>query len=295
MERIFVVGAGFMGSGIAQVCAQAGYPTHLMDVDPKALEKARSGIEWSVEKLWTKDLLKDRPEIILKRIQFEQELANAGKADWVIEAALEVADLKQKIFREMDRLLPQETILATNTSSVPITLISQAVNHPERVLGLHFFGPVPMMKLVEVVKGEKTSPQVIERSMTFVRSLGKVPILVKKDVPGFVMNRIFAAALRESMDLVTQGVVSLDDLDLGMRLGYGWTAGPFEITDNAGLDTWVLIEQALKAFGEEHLVSRSGLLERMVKRGRLGRKVGKGFYRYSEDNKRLLFEKEDEV
>jgi 3-hydroxybutyryl-CoA dehydrogenase len=194
MESVFVVGAGFMGSGIAQVCAQAGYPTHLMDVDAKALERAMSGIQWSLDKLSKKGLLKDSSQSILKRIRFEQGLSSADKVDWVIEAALERADLKQEIFRDLDRLARPGTILATNTSSIPLSLITQGVHHQDRVLGLHFFGPVPLMNLVEVVKGKKTSTEVIERSMTFVRSLGKTPVLVKQDTPGFVMNRIFAAA-----------------------------------------------------------------------------------------------------
>jgi 3-hydroxyacyl-CoA dehydrogenase len=207
---------------------------------------------------------------------------------WVIEAASEEADLKQRIFRELDHLAPQETILATNTSSIPISLIAQAVHCPERLLGLHFFGPVPIMTLVEVVKGEKTSNEVIERSLTFVRSLGKTPVLIQKDIPGFVMNRIFAAALREALELVEQGVVTLEDVDVGMRLGFGWNAGPFEIIDNAGLDTWVLIHQAFKILGEDRLVPTSDLLEKMVKEGRIGRKVGKGFYRYSKEGKRVF-------
>ena len=155
------------------------------------------------------------------------------------------------------------------------------------MLGLHFFGPVPLMGLVEVIQGKKTSQEVVEESVAFIRSLGKTPVLVKKDVPGFVMNRIFAAALREAIDLVEQGVVSLSDVDAGMRLGYGWKAGPFEIVDNAGLDTWALIERALGALGEDYLVPRSDLLERMVKEGRPGKKAGKGFYLYSEGGKRL--------
>ncbi len=287
MESVFVVGAGFMGSGIAQVCAQAGYPTHLMDVDAKALERAMSGIQWSLDKLSKKGLLKDSSQSILKRIRFEQGLSSADKVDWVIEAALERADLKQEIFRDLDRLARPGTILATNTSSIPLSLITQGVHHQDRVLGLHFFGPVPLMNLVEVVKGEKTSPEVIGRSMTFVRSFGKTPVLVKQDIPGFVMNRIFAAAFREAIDLVAQGVMSLEDVDEGMRLGYGWNAGPFEILDNAGLDTWVLIHQAFKTLGEDRLVPTSDLLEKRVKEGHLGRKVGEGFYRYSKEGKRV--------
>ena len=166
MESVLIVGAGFMGSGIAQVCAQAGYPTHLTDVDSKALERAMDDIQWSLGKLSKKGLLKDSAESILKRILFEQGLGSADKVDWIIEAALERADLKQEIFWDLDRLARPETILATNTSSIPLRLIAQAVHHQERVLGLHFFGPVPLMNLVEVVKAEKTLPEVIERSMT---------------------------------------------------------------------------------------------------------------------------------
>jgi 3-hydroxybutyryl-CoA dehydrogenase len=214
-------------------------------------------------------------------------LKSAADANWVIEAALEVEDLKHEIFQELDRVAPLKTPLASNTSSIPITQIAMATQHPERVVGLHFFGPVPLMGLVEVVKGKKTSLEVFERGVAFVRSLGKTPVRVQRDIPCFVMNRIFSAAFREAVDLVSQGVVSPEDVDVGMRLGYGWNAGPFEIADNAGLDTYVLIGQSMKASGEESLVSNSGLIERMVEEGRLGRKAGKGFYRYTPEGKRL--------
>ncbi|MBM3118357.1 MAG: 3-hydroxyacyl-CoA dehydrogenase family protein [Chloroflexi bacterium] len=290
MENVLVVGAGFMGAGIGQVCAQAGYEVQLMDIKPAALDKAMAEIKWSLDKLGSKGLLKDLPQKIFERISPEQDLSSASKASWVIEAALEIEDLKKQIFQELDRLASPKTPLATNTSTIPITRLAQAAKHPERVLGLHFFGPVPLMGLVEVIKGEKTSPAVFEQGVAFVKSLGKTPVRVQRDIPSFVMNRIFSAAFREAVDLVAEGITTPEDVDIGMRLGYGWNAGPFEIADNAGLDTYALIGQTMKALGEEKLMPRSDLIERMVKEGRLGRKVGKGFYRYTPEGKRLPWE-----
>jgi 3-hydroxyacyl-CoA dehydrogenase len=287
MEYILVIGAGFMGSGIAQVCAQAGYTVHLMDIKREALNKALSEIHWSVEKLYTKGIIREPPQKVLERITLEEDLKSAAHVNWVIEAAMEVEDLKHEIFQDLDRRAPIKTPLASTTSSIPITKIAMATQHPERVVGLHFFGPVPLMDLVEVVKGKKTSPEVFERGVAFVQSLGKTPVRVERDIPCFVMNRIFSAAFREAVDLVSQGVVSSEDVDVGMRLGYGWSVGPFEIADMVGLDTCVLINQSMKALGEESLVSSSGLIETMVKEGRLGRKARKGFYRYTPEGKRL--------
>ena len=293
MKHVLVVGAGFMGSGIAQVCAQAGYRVHLMDVKREALDRSIGEIHWSVDKLSTKGIIKESPQTVLERITTVEDLKSAKDVSWVIEAALEVEDLKHEIFQELDRLAPVETPLATNTSSIPITRIAQPTKHPERILGLHFFGPVPLMGVVEVVKGEKTSLEVFEGGVAFVRSLEKTPIRVQRDIPCFVMNRIFSAALKEAVDLVAQGVVSPEDVDVGMRLGYGWNAGPFEIADNAGLDTCALVAHSMKALGEEGLVSHSGLIERMVEEGRLGRKVRKGFYQYTPEGKRLSCEIRD--
>ncbi len=287
MQNVLIVGAGFMGSGIAQVCAQTGHRVHLMDVKPEALEKAIRKIHWSLKKLFTKGTIPESPETVLGRIATAVDLKNATSADWVIECALEIAELKYDIFQELDRLAPVETPLATNTSSIPITRIAKATRNPERVLGLHFFGPVPLMGLVEVIKGEKTSLEVFEQGVDFVRSLGKTPVRVQRDIPGFVMNRIFSAAFSEAVDLVAQGVVSVEDVDTGMRLGYGWNVGPFEIADNAGLDTFLLVTEFMKSVDEEHLFPNSELIEEMVKQGRLGRKTGKGFYGYTAEGKRL--------
>ena len=290
MESVLVIGAGFMGSGIGQVCAQSGYQVHLMDIKDTALNKAVSEIKWSLNKLESKGLLKETTQKIIERVIPERDISSAAKVSWVIEAALEIEDLKKQIFQELDRLTPPRTPLATNTSTIPIKRIAEATQHPERVLGLHFFGPVPIMGLVEVIKSEKTSSTIFEQGMAFVKSLGKTPVQVHRDIPGFIMNRIFSAAFREALDLVAEGATTPEDVDTGMRLGYGWKAGPFEIADNAGLDTYALIAQTMKSLGEENLLPRSNMIEQLIKDGRLGRKVRKGFYRYTPDGKRLPWE-----
>lgn len=291
MKKILVVGAGFMGSGIAQVSAQAGYLVHLMDIQPELTDMALKEIERSLKKFEGKGLLGESPQKVLGRIFPEKDLSTASEADWVIEAVFEDEQLKRQIFNELDKISNPKTPLATNTSSIPISHLAENTRHPERVMGLHFFGPVPLMKLVEVVKGEKTSQEIFEQGVAFVQSLGKTPIRVLRDIPCFVMNRIFSAALREAIDLVDQGVVSPEDVDIGMRLGYGWNAGPFEIADNAGLDTVVRITQTMRTLGVDYLTPRSNLIEQMVAQGHLGRKAGRGFYRYSPEGKRLPLEK----
>ncbi len=288
MDRVLVVGAGFMGSGIAQVCAQAGYQVHLMDTETAITDKALQEIHWSVEKLTAKGIVQEPVAQVMARITTTTDLSSAAMVDWVIEAVWEEYELKRQIFQELDRIARPETLLATNTSSIPITQLAAVTRRPERVLGLHFFGPVPLMRSVEVVKGNKTCTRVFERGVAFVQALGKTPVRVRKDIPGFVMNRIFAAALREAVDLVDQGIVSPEDVDTGMRLGYGWNVGPFEIADNAGLDTIIRVDKSIRALGAAHLATTSDLIERMVAQGYLGRKSGKGFYDYTPDGKRVL-------
>jgi 3-hydroxybutyryl-CoA dehydrogenase len=290
MTTVLVIGAGFMGSGIAQVCAQTGYRVILMDVNKEALEKAVRGIKWSLEKFFSKGFLKEAPGSCMDRITIVTDLNSAAEADWVIEAAFEDEDLKKEIFEELDRLAPSHIPLATNTSSIPISRLAEITRMPKRVLGLHFFGPVPFMGLVEVVKGRQTSSEIFEQGIQFVKSLGKTPVRVQKDLPGFVMNRIFSAAFRECVELVSDGIVTPEDIDLGMRLGYGWNIGPFEIADNAGLDTFVRVGESMLALGEDHLVAKSDLIKKMVAEGRLGKKVGQGFYRYSKDGKKVSWD-----
>jgi 3-hydroxybutyryl-CoA dehydrogenase len=286
MQRVLVVGAGFMGAGIAQVCAQKGLTVTLNDLSQEALDRAMEGMAVSLAKLHAKGLVSDAPDQISYRVTTSTGLDAAAKADWIIEAAYEELELKLELFAELGRLSQAGTPLASNTSSIPIGQLAQAAGRPERVLGLHFFGPVPLMGLVEVVKAPQTSEEIFERGADFVRCLGKTPVKVGRDIPGFVMNRVFAAAMREASDLVAEGVVTPEDVDIGMKLGYGWNAGPFEIADNAGLDTIARINVFLRSMNEVGLVPRHDLIERMVKEGRLGRKAGKGFYDYDAEGKR---------
>ena len=286
-KHIVVIGAGFMGAGIAQVCAQSGYTVHLVDINQSVLDKAMSGMRLSLEKLSGKGVIHETVDTIISRISIDMDMAAADRADWIIEAAPEIEDLKKEMFQELDRLAPAHTILATNTSTIPVSRLADVTGRPDKFLGLHFFGPVPLMKLVEVVKGKKTSKDGFENGVAFIKTLGKTPVKVHHDIPGFVMNRIFLAAFSQALDLVSDGVVEPEDADIGMKLGYGWKADPFEIADNAGIDTFALINRSFKFLGESGMCPRSNLLAQMVSDGRLGRKCGKGFYDYSEDGKRI--------
>ena len=287
MEKVMVIGAGFMGSGIAQVCAQSGKSVLLSDVSREALETAVKSIKRSLDRLYQKGALAAAVSEVMDRIAPVLEMKPVAQADWIIEAVVEDLDLKRELFRKIDMLAPPGAVLASNTSSIPITLLAEATNRPQDVLGLHFFGPVPLMGLVEVVKGNKTSDAVFEKGLSFVRSLGKRPVRVKSDIPGFVMNRIFTAAFREALDLVERGVASPEDIDIGMKEGYGWRAGPFEIADNAGIDTIDMISKAMERLGEGHLSPKGSLIRRMAAQGMLGRKAGKGFYDYDAEGRRI--------
>jgi len=293
MESVLVIGAGYMGTGIAQVCAQAGYQVHLMDVKPEALKRAEDEVQWSLQNLHSKGKLSENPGAVLERVKTEDNMKSAATATWVIETAFEIESLKKDIFEELDRLALPETPLASNTSTIPIHRIAKATKHPERVLGLHFFPPVPLMGLIEVIKGKDTSDQIFERGVDFGRSVGKRPIRVLKDIPGFVMNRIWISLIREAVDLVAEGIATPDDVDVGMQLGFGFKRGPFEMADHAGVDTYALGARSMKALGAKYLAPRSDLLDRMVKEGRLGKKVGKGFYRYTADGKRMLWDEKE--
>jgi 3-hydroxybutyryl-CoA dehydrogenase len=290
MDSVLVIGAGFMGGGIAQVCAQGGYTVYLQDMNAEALEKTMSTVKWSVEKLASKGRIKDDAVTVLSRINVVKDLSITPACQWIIEAVFEDEKLKKDLFKKLDGECPVGTIIASNTSSIPITRLASDTKHPERVVGLHFFGPVPMMKLVEVIKGDRTSEAVFKKSVDFVNSINQYPVKVMKDIPGFIMNRISGAAFREALSLVEKGVATVEDVDKGMHYGFNWNIGPFEIADNAGIDTYVRVGEAFKALGAGEFAPTSEMMVKMLKSGRLGRKVGKGFYDYTQDGKQIPFD-----
>jgi len=286
IKKIFVVGAGLMGSGIAQVSASGGLEVILYDVAPEAVERAIKNIAWSAGKLVEKQKVQGPLEAIMNRITSTENLSDATEVDLCIEAVFENLTLKQEVFKKLSAVVKPETLLASNTSAIPLSTLAAAVPHPERVLGLHFFSPVPMMEAVEVVRSQFTSDEVFALGRSFVKSIGKEPILVHKDVPGFLINRINFPASVEAMRLVEAGVGTVEDIDKGLRLASGRRMGIFETGDMVGLDVTC---GALTAIYEETKDPRwfpPAILRRKVMAGQLGRKTGKGWYEYNPDGTR---------
>ncbi|MGC8603882.1 MAG: 3-hydroxyacyl-CoA dehydrogenase family protein [Desulfomonilaceae bacterium] len=286
INKVFIVGAGLMGSGIAQVCATAGLEVILNDVNREALERALKNIAWSAGKLVEKHKVKGPLDVIMNRITCTNDFVLAAQANLCIEAVFEKLTLKQDVFASLASVVGPETLLASNTSAISISSLAAGIQHPERVLGLHFFSPVPMMGAVEVVKSQFTSDEVFLQGKAFVEAIGKEPILVNKDVPGFLINRINFPATIEAIRLVEAGVGTVEDIDKGLRLATGRRMGIFETGDMVGLD---ITCGALTAIYEETKDPRwfpPAILRRKVMAGQLGRKTGKGWYEYNPDGTR---------
>lgn len=286
IQSVFVVGSGLMGSGIAQVCAQSGLQVCINDVSQEILDKALKSISWSAGKFVEKGKLTEKLETIMGRIRTVTDLKAAAQADLVIEAIFEKLEPKQKLFKELDGVCGDQTLIASNTSAIPITELAALTKRPEQVLGLHFFNPVPMMSVVEVVKGIRTSEETMVTGVNFVRTLGKEPIRVESDVPGFLLNRINLVSYVEAIRLLEQGIGSVEDIDKGARLAFGRKMGPFETGDLVGLDVSYGALMAIYEEGKDMRYYPPQLLRRKVKASHLGRKTGKGWYEYNKDGTR---------
>jgi len=280
IKSALIVGSGLMGGGIAQVCAQAGIRVLLHDASPSALEKARKNIAWSVGKLIEKGNLSETQETILNRITPVDTLQPELDADLAIEAVFENIDIKRSIFKTLDDCCKPDTLIASNTSAIPITELAAATKRPEKVLGLHFFSPVPMMMAVEVIKGMGTTDATAQTGKAFVAQIGKTPIMVNRDVAGFVINRINLPSSMEAMRLVEEGVATIEDIDMGLKLASGRKMGIFETGDMVGLDvTYGALMAMYQETGDPRWYPPL-LLRRKVKAGHLGRKTGRGWYDY---------------
>lgn len=280
--KIGVVGSGTMGGGIAHLAALSGFQVIVCDIEQNFLDNALQRMQSFMDKSIAKGrMTAEEKEAVLGRVTCATNLEEMKEVDIVIEAIIEDLEAKKELFTQLDRIVPENTILATNTSSMSITVIAEATNRQERVAGLHFFNPPQIMKLVEVVRGYKTSDDTVQKLMELSRQLGKEPIEVKKDTPGFIVNRVMIPQFIEAIRLVEEGVASYEDVDKAVKLGLNYPMGPFELQDFAGVDIGLLVmDYFYEEFKDDRFAAPMSIRQ-IVRAGRLGKKTGAGFYDYN--------------
>lgn len=278
--KIMVLGAGTMGAGIVQTAAQSGFDVVVRDIKQEFVDKGINGINKGLEKMVSKGRMEaEKKDAIMSRISGTVDLAEAADCDLVIEAAVEIMDIKKAIFKELDAICKPECILASNTSALSITEIGAATGRADKVIGMHFFNPVPAMKLVEVIKGGSTSQETYNLTKEISEKMGKSPVEIS-EAPGFVVNRLLIPMLNEGMYCVMEGVANAEDVDTSMKFGCGHPMGPLALADMIGLDICLAIMQTLhREFGDDKY-RPCPLLIKMVRAGKLGRKTGEGFFKY---------------
>lgn len=281
MKKIGVVGAGQMGAGIAQVAATVGFEVSLQDLSPEALTRAHVGIEKSLTKLAEKKIISEAPAAILKRLNFVSATGDLQvfRPDMVIEAIVENFSIKEKLFKELDTLLPAECILASNTSSISIGKLAGVTQRRDRVIGMHFMNPVPLMTLVEIIPGLATSPATLQKTQNLASAMGKTTVL-SKDMPGFIVNRILMPMINEACFALSEGLGTAADIDAGMKLGTNQPMGPLTLADFIGLDTCLAIMEVLHTGLGDSKYRPAPLLRQYVEAGWVGKKCGRGFYEY---------------
>jgi 3-hydroxybutyryl-CoA dehydrogenase len=282
IKTIGVVGAGTMGNGIAQVAAQAGFNVVMRDIEDRFVQGGIKNIDKFLAKSVEKQkMTAEQKDAVMGRIKGTTKLEDLKVCDFVVEAVLEVMDLKKEIFKALEEITRPEVILSSNTSSMSITEIATAVKKPEKVVGMHFFNPVPLMRLVEIVRGYKTNNETVAVCQDVTKKLGKESVEVKVDVPAFIVNRLMIPHFIEAMKLLEQGVATKEDIDKAAKLGLNYPMGPFELMDLTGLDINLNVNEYLRKELPHELKWQSSLeLRMLVKAGRLGRKTGAGWYEY---------------
>ena len=283
IKTIGVVGAGTMGNGIAQVAAQAGYDVIMSDIEDRFVQNGLKNIDKFLSRSVEKGkMTADDKNAVMGRIKGTTKTEDMKDADLVVEVILEVMDLKKKVFKQLDEITKKDAILATNTSSMSITEIASATARPDKVVGMHFFNPVPLMRLVEVIRGIKTSDETVAATLELSKKLGKEPVEVKVDVPGFLANRLMIAVAIEAVRLYEEGIASKEDIDKAAKLGLNYPMGPFELMDLTGIDiNYHVMDYFHKELPKELKWDPPLSIKNMVKAGVLGRKTGAGWYNYN--------------
>jgi 3-hydroxybutyryl-CoA dehydrogenase len=281
IKKVGVLGCGLMGSGIAQTCATAGFEVTVLEVEQKFLDKGFAGIEKSLAKFEEKGTLKEPASAVRPRLKGTTNKQDLADCDIIIEAIIENVEKKKEMYASLDAIVKKDAIFATNTSSISVTELLTATKRPERFIGLHFFNPVPLMKLVEVVKTIATAPEVYDEAYEFGKQLGKVPVRTS-DKTGFIVNRLLVPYLLDAIRAYEEGVGSIEDIDNAMKLGCGYPMGPFTLLDFVGLDTTYYITHVMYDEFKERRFASPPLLKRLVMAGWYGKKTGKGFYDYSD-------------
>jgi len=279
---IGVLGAGSMGNGIAQVASQAGYQVIMRDIEDRFVQNGLKAIEKFLSKSVEKGkMTEDQKKGVLSRIKGTTKMEDLKDVDFVIEAVFEDLELKKDVFRQLDELTRSQVILTTNTSSMSVTEIAMATKRPERVAGMHFFNPAQLMRLVEVIRGYHTNDETVHAVMEMAKKMGKEPVEVKKDTPGFIVNRLMIPHMIEAIRMAEEGVASIEDIDKAVKLGLNYPMGPFELMDLTGVDIALHVTEYLyKELNKENKWSAPTLLRSMIRAGKLGKKTGGGWYKY---------------